>query len=359
MRIPSLDGLRTIAVSLVIICHLGNDYGIPDFFDSGNLGVRIFFVISGFLITGILLREFDERGTISLRQFYFRRTLRIFPAFYAYLAIMLLVSALGWGNLTPTGAIPALTYTSNYWAVWDQSGYATSHTWSLSTEEQFYLIWPALLLISGRKFAPYVLLVLVLSSPILRTLIYLHLRSTQALGATHLNFDHIGIGCLLAFWRGRLHENAVYMRILASPAFALVPAVILFVAAQGNHPSLHRTLGLFLINISVALCVDWAVTFHQGKIGRELNRRWIVWVGTLSYSLYLWQQPFLHLHTQPAALNLEMSALTALCATFACACLSYYLIERPFLRLREEVERGRFRASTQTTGYPPPTGIGS
>jgi peptidoglycan/LPS O-acetylase OafA/YrhL len=348
MRIPSLDGLRAIAISLVIICHLGNDLGITDFFNSGDLGVRVFFVISGFLITGLLLKEFDRDGTISLAQFYFRRTLRIFPAFYAYLAIMLLVSALGWSHLTPAGAIPAVTYTSNFWSMGSQSGYVTSHTWSLSTEEQFYVIWPALLLLSGRKLAPYVLLVLVISSPLLRGAIYVYTRQPALVTATYLNLDHIGMGCLLAFWRNGLHSNALYMRIISSRAVYLLPVLILIVAAQGNHPSFHRTVGLFLINAAIALCIDWAVTFPQGMVGRELNRTWVVWIGTLSYSIYLWQQPFLHFYSDPPALTGPLPAwfthpVVALACTLACAMASFYLIERPCLKFRDR------RASARDT----------
>jgi len=105
-RIPSLDGLRAIAVSLVIACHFGNDFGVPDVFNLGDLGVRIFFVISGFLITGLLLKEIDRTGKIGLTSFYFRRTLRIFPAFYFYMGVMLLLSASSLNHLTIWGALP-------------------------------------------------------------------------------------------------------------------------------------------------------------------------------------------------------------------------------------------------------------
>jgi peptidoglycan/LPS O-acetylase OafA/YrhL len=216
-----------------------------------------------------------------------------------------------------------------------------SHTWSLSVEEQFYLIWPMLLLLSGRRLAPYVLLALVLSSPLLRAMIYFQTRQPANLTATYLNLDHVGLGCLLAFWRDALHRNSLYMKVLGSPAFILVPAFILFAATQGNHPSIHRTAGLFLINLSIALCVDWAVTFHNGQIGRELNRSWIIWIGTISYSIYLWQQPFTHFYTDPPALYIHINPIFALCCSLACACLSYYLVERPCLRLRERIERQR------------------
>ena len=103
-RIPSLDGIRAISIALVMICHFGRDVGLGDPFDLGSLGVRIFFVISGYLITGLLLKELDTDGGIRLGRFYFRRTLRIFPAFYFYIAVSLLLSAVGCAQLTPAEA---------------------------------------------------------------------------------------------------------------------------------------------------------------------------------------------------------------------------------------------------------------
>lgn len=174
-----------------------------------------------------------------------------------------------------------------------------------------------------------------LSGPLLRAWIYFQTLEPNYTLSTYRNLDHIGMGCLLAFFRDTLHRNPLYMRVLGSPAFILVPVLIFFAGAQGNHPSVHRTVGLFLINISIALCIDWAVTFSKGMIGRELNRRWIVWMGTLSYSIYLWQQPFTHLHGETTALFIQMNPVVALVCIFASAGLSYYLIERPCLRLRD------------------------
>jgi len=344
-RIPSLDGIRAIAVTLVLACHYGNDFGIPDFFNVGDLGVRIFFVISGFLITNLLLKELNRTGGIDLKRFYFRRTLRIFPAFYFYLGVMLLLSALELNHLTFRGALPALTYTSNYWNEWKFSGYVTSHTWSLATEEQFYLIWPVVLCVVGRSCALWVLLFAVVTSPILRGMVYFDDRySTAGLGAFHVNMDHIGMGCLLAIAREKLHLIPAYRRMLDSAAFIFCPIFVVFATCQGNHPSIHRTALLFLINLSVALCIDWAVTHYKGRVGRKLNSRPMVAIGALSYSIYLWQQPFTHLWNKNSTLLLTgpwqalSNPLVSLPCIFVCAGVSYFLIERPSLRLRERIE---------------------
>jgi peptidoglycan/LPS O-acetylase OafA/YrhL len=344
--IPSLDGLRAVAVGLVLICHFGNDYGFDDVFNSGDLGVRIFFVISGFLITSLLLREIDFAGRLDLPRFYLRRTLRIFPAFYVYIAVMLALGALGVAQINIASAIPALTYTSNYWVV-PGSSYVTSHTWSLAIEEQFYIVWPGMLLIAGRRGAYWILLAIVLLSPVARAIIYLHHGGPNpALSATHFNLDHIGMGCLLAFGRTRLHSIVGYSRFLGSRIFVAVPLFIVWATCQQDHPSIHRTLLLFLINVSIALCIDRAITYPFTVVGRVLNCRPLAFVGVISYSMYLWQQPFTHLRltssfSLPEQLTLLKNPVIGVMCILGCSLFSYFLIERPILNVRNGLERRR------------------
>jgi peptidoglycan/LPS O-acetylase OafA/YrhL len=117
---------------------------------AGELGVHVFFVISGFLITGLLMEELALSGRISLSRFYLRRTLRIFPAYYAYLAIAFLAAVAGWVQLAPHDLMHGLSYTSNYYP---SRSWFLGHTWSLSVEEQFYLLWPALVVLTGPRRA--------------------------------------------------------------------------------------------------------------------------------------------------------------------------------------------------------------
>lgn len=318
----------------------------------GDLGVRIFFVISGFLITTLLLKELDGTGDISLRRFYFRRTLRIFPPFYFYLAVMLLISAFGLGRLTFRNALPALTYTSNYWSAFDSAGFATSHTWSLSTEEQFYLVWPFLLWFVGRKTAPLLLTAVIVVSPVLRALIYFHSgHATAAVDAFHVNADHIGAGCLLAFTRERLQTLPGYRAAQNSREFILVPVFIMWAACQEYHPSLYTTILRSLVNLSIALCIDWAIINKAGVVGQALNSRALSTIGLLSYSIYLWQQPFTHLHRKHPTLILHggwriiANPFVSLACLTLCACFSYFVVERPALRFRERFEAGRRKAT--------------
>ena len=141
---PSLDGLRAFSIVLVLIAHVSLQYPwLRRFVEHvGNYGVRIFFVISGFLITGLLLKELTKTGRISLKSFYIRRTLRIFPAFYVYVLTVVILAWAGILILLPGDLLHAVTYTMNYHMV---RSWWLNHMWSLSVEEQFYLLWPTVL----------------------------------------------------------------------------------------------------------------------------------------------------------------------------------------------------------------------
>ena len=146
-HIASLDGLRGLSILLVLWAHISRTHGFPWATDShvvaslGDLGVRVFFVISGYLITRLLLAERDKTGTVSLRGFYIRRVYRIFPAFYVFIGV---IAALAWAGaitLEPGDLLHALTFSMNHHIV---KSWWVGHLWSLSVEEQFYLTWPAL-----------------------------------------------------------------------------------------------------------------------------------------------------------------------------------------------------------------------
>src|SRR5271157_945604 len=150
-QIPSLDGLRAISIALVLYGHATGTLGFPiasDRFGLAAAGVRTFFIISGFLITKLLLKEIASKGTISLRAFYRRRVLRIFPAFYAYWLVTLALVMVGLLAVPARDLAYAATYTINY--VVDRS-WSVGHLWSLAVEEQFYALWPLTLFFLGRK----------------------------------------------------------------------------------------------------------------------------------------------------------------------------------------------------------------
>lgn len=171
-RLPSLDGLRAISIVLVLVGHLAGSRHflamatVAKAGDLGNLGVRVFFVISGFLITGLLAAEREKTGGVDLRAFYIRRALRIFPAFFVFLFAAVWLSRIGFATVNRGDVLHAITYTANYRG--STSTFSLRHLWSLAVEEQFYLIWPltfaGLSLAAGRRALAAALLL----APVLR-----------------------------------------------------------------------------------------------------------------------------------------------------------------------------------------------
>lgn len=355
-RIPSLDGLRAVSIGMVIFSHIAGTRAAPipltaasDWVDWGNLGVRVFFVISGFLISGLLFREQERTGTINLRDFYWRRMLRIFPAYFAFLFIMWAANVGGFVSLGPNDLIHAFTYTMNY----GRSGrtWPLGHTWSLAVEEQFYLIWPALLLSVGRRRALHAAGFFIVASCAIRVIVHVpHTPFFQWLGAQEGNSfetvaDAIAVGCLLAALRDRLYADPRVRRVIDSRFFVAVPAAVVLLdclrspalRARFGHNALfwsaYLVVAVPLINIGIALCVEWAIRHSQDLVGRALNSRPLVYIGTLSYSLYLWQQPFLDRTHTTSWTAFPTNLLLAL----LCALASFYLVECPVLRLRDQI----------------------
>lgn len=339
-RIPALDGLRALSISLVLFSHLAGTTGFPDNFitqplgEFGNFGVRIFFVISGFLITRLLLDERARTGTISFGKFYLRRTLRIFPAFYALLLAVLAAEQLGWLRIERNDALFALTYTMNYH---HERAWWLGHLWSLSVEEQFYLIWPLLMSLLRPERATLAALAMVLLAPIVRIgtwylLPWAHVGIGESFATVA---DSIAVGCLLSLMAARLDVSATYQAFLRSPTFLLVPVATLVCNHYAKHARFSFLVGETVMNVGIGLCVDRCVRLADGPIGRVLELRPLVYLGTLSYSLYLWQQLFLHHRSELAVQQFPLN----LGLTISAALLSHYLVERPFLRLRVRVEQ--------------------
>ncbi|MDO8941596.1 MAG: acyltransferase, partial [Desulfobacterales bacterium] len=178
-HIPSLDGLRAISITLVLLGHLSGTQGFVRLNlgvgDYAHLGVVVFFVISGFLITRLLLSEHAKRGSISLKLFYARRTLRLFPASYAFVGCVWLLWLAGIVPLQSRDLWHAVTYTVNYAP---DIAWSVGHLWSLSVEEQFYLLWPFAFVTMGPRRASWVAGGVILLGPVARVVALLFLRGT-------------------------------------------------------------------------------------------------------------------------------------------------------------------------------------
>ena len=335
--IPSLDGLRALSVLMVISAHINGALArlIPFvpfwiYLAWGALGVQTFFVISGFLITHLLLKELQSSGTISLKRFYFRRSLRIFPAFYVYLAAAGLVTLAGWQEGHLRGFLVAATYTWNYLGGGSE---LLEHTWSLSLEEQFYLLWPAALLLLGTRKSSKLAVWVILLSPFSRIVTYYLAPNHRSLinGMLHTGLDSIMFGCLLAIlWRNP-RFNQIVQPVIRGWAAALAAAFVLvlapvFLGARFRGSYIY-VFGFTLNAICLSLILLYVVRNPESVVGRLLNTRVLRHVGVISYSLYLWQQMF----TGGEGLRFFPWNLLAI---LTCAELSYWLVERPVLRLR-------------------------
>ncbi len=353
--IPSLDGLRGIAVLLVLLAHLQGLHRIYDIVlehvsrtlapvflvDPGDLGVSIFFTISGFLITTLLLKE-QKRGSISLKRFYVRRFFRIFPPYYVYL---LAVFVLWWMQVVPlrwNAFLPAVFYISNYYPYWlshpESFGHLTGHTWSLSLEEQFYIIWPLCLCLLSRRKATVTGMVLFLLTPVSRMLtLSLFPRfafDEQISRMFHTRIDAIMIGCVLALLPAWPAAQRTLDRVIAS-AWSMPTSLglLLFDLVLGANNKLYRrSVGLTLESLLLAFLLAWLVARPNTRLGGWMNHAALRHVGVISYSLYLWQQLF----TGPVNLfGTHRSVPVVLLACFAAAELSYWLVELPSHRVRD------------------------
>jgi peptidoglycan/LPS O-acetylase OafA/YrhL len=337
-RIPSLDGLRAVAILLVLAAHGFQTHGAPAFpavralAKQGAIGVEIFFVISGFLITTLIVREHAREGSISLKNFYWRRALRILPAYICYLAAVSLMSWSGTLALRKTDWIAAITYTVNFVR---HPSWEIGHIWSLSIEEHFYLFWPMILFIWGPQRARGIAIGCIVIAFVLRWYILLVMPAWSQMAElwTFTRVDSIAFGCLLALqmrenrWRVTMDRLSRNNRLIIGALTVLALSVV-YLSRSGKYTvGVGYSLNAFLISFLL-----WAgIRRDKGPVGRILNSRAITTIGVGSYSLYLWQQIFLD-----PTMNLWINRFpqNLLFAT-AAAALSYALIERPFLKLKD------------------------
>jgi len=314
-RNNALDGLRGIAVLLVILAHAG----VPYFAQAGAVGVTMFFVLSGFLITRLLKDEHQRSGRISLRRFYGRRARRLLPALMALVLLDGLARLAAGVSLVPV--VAAATYSSNIAATFGVPLLELSHIWSLSLEEQFYLVWPVLLLLLVRtRFAVPALAVAIIASAALRVgLLVGGAGSVRVSFAPDTRADALLVGCLLALTIHRLRRP--------SREVAAVSAVLL-----GAFCFVGGWVMMWVL-LPAAVCsaaiVWWSLDHHGWLACRPL-----MFVGTISYGLYLWHYPVAVLVLAwfgPAGLPIT------LVVSFGIAVVSWFVIERPFMQPRSPV----------------------
>jgi len=333
--------MRAVSILLVIVAHSSHQFmpwiTIPtrSYLLFAHIGVSVFFVISGFLITSLLLKELQATGTIGLGRFYLRRGFRIFPPFYLYLGVIFVLTLVGVFQTPLRAFFFAATYTANYY-LGPGAGFAgLQHLWSLSVEEQFYLLWPAALLLLRKRRAIYLAVSLILISPLSRVVTYFVLAPPHRamVGRMfHARVDTIMFGCLIALlWQS---DFLVRGRRIWASNWSIAGAIfflccldpLLDLRFRGRY---GLTIGMTLEGVTISLIVLYVVNRPETFPGKVLNTAVLRHIGVISYSLYLWQ----NILTSEGASYFPFN----LAAILACAELSYWVVERPSLRLRDHL----------------------
>jgi peptidoglycan/LPS O-acetylase OafA/YrhL len=337
-NIPGLDGVRAISILMVMSSHSGFHF-IP-----GVLGVTIFFFLSGFLITSLLLDEYSEHGTIDIPRFYARRLLRLYPPLLVYVAFVLAGLLFLGSRIDLTGLAGVLFYFANYlYALQTHNLEAFGlHLWSLSVEEHFYLFFPPLLLFLLRRRLPLVAILAVLC------LVPLFLRLavasvTSALvypvyttAATEMRFDSILFGCVTAI-AIRRSQGPSLIGFATHPVTAVCAGLLLLGAEFFPSQFFRQTLRFTLQNlalVSLVLTAVYAPHFRAAK--RVLNSAAMRWIAVLSYSLYLWHPSiFGMMQSLDGSVPPSVIHILGWTTSFAVAVAVHFGVERPTMRLRK------------------------
>jgi peptidoglycan/LPS O-acetylase OafA/YrhL len=329
-RIPLLDGIRAVAIGLVVLGHSINSPN-RQFLSAmtGTFGVSVFLVLSGYLITRTILADERVHGKLRLGDFYRRRALRIFPAFYAFLIVL--------AGLAYIGAVSkpdreTWLASAVYFRNLAGSGWETGHLWSLALEEQFYLFWPVLFILT-RRYRLRCILAAVAAFTIWRAIWV---------------YDHHGVPIVIAnvgglYWRPDLRMDtfliggafaiADWQWVRHAPA-ALAPLFLLLWCPFGPFTRFLAPVDPAVTAFVLATLIAWLVANPGIPVSRFLSQRAVVLIGTMSYSIYLWQELFLG----PLLRWWSFPALAAVSAA------SWWFIESPFLRLRNRTRGARTMA---------------
>ncbi|GAA0227940.1 acyltransferase family protein [Cryptosporangium japonicum] len=340
--IPALDGIRSLAVLAVLLYHGG-----VTFLPGGFLGVDVFFVLSGYLITSLLLTEHDRTGTLRLRNFWIRRIRRLMPALVLMVAaVLVLFPMLGveWPPSTRGDALAALLYVSNWWFLLRGESYAQAfedpspfqHTWSLAIEEQWYLFLPLVLVVLfrsrlGRRSLGWLLGVGALGSAAVMAAVQSTSDGSRAYYGTDSRLQGLLVGavlaCLVASKFGRRLVDSAVVAVLGW--VGLAGLVVAFVVAAQADPRMYQG-GFLALSVVTALVV--ASVVGRGRYSPNVLLSWqpLVVVGVLSYGLYLWHWPiFLVLSPERTGVDGIPLLVVRLALTGLVSVASFIIVERP------------------------------
>ena len=347
--LPELDGLRAIAVILVVLAHAVPvpstglvAWGVRNTLSNGWLGVDLFFALSGFLITSILLAA--KTGPHYFRNFYARRALRIFPLYYAVIAILALASArMPFGPARPLW--PYLAYVSNFWSLfsgheWEPLG----HVWSLAIEEQFYLVYPAVAFLLEARGLRTLMISVIAISPVIRLITNAATRPGASYFMTFTRLDSLAMGALVALM---LQEPPQIREAFLRRARRVLPllvalSLVLWVTKQLDfRKPFFNAVGLTVIDAALACLICVVIGGGMDPLDRFLRRPFLIAIGKVSYGIYLLHYPVSQLVASYARQRLAddwwrtaVIAVSSVGLTAGLSALSWVALERPFLRLK-------------------------
>ena len=339
--IPGLDGLRAISVLIVIIAHMGLEHIVP-----GGFGVTVFFFISGFLITRLLIAEHEKKGRIGLKDFYIRRFVRLYPA----LLFMVFVTAaaymlIGWGGPKLMEMISAVFYGTNIYQVSVRAGgelpfMPWTHLWSLAVEEHFYLVFPLFMVAMNGRWRRAAL---GLSAVIGLVLLWRFIILTQtnldpndySYMMTDARLDSLAWGCLLSVLLHHLKDAAKLRWLIGYIPTAL--GIIAILASFVIRDEMFRfTLRFSVQGVALFVLVLNLYFFKPLRFAFSiLEFKPLAWFGMVSYALYLWHVPVIDMCVRSLGDSVS-SKLIALPISIALAAISFYIVEKPFIALRKK-----------------------
>ena len=341
--IPTLDGWRALSIGLVIMHHSQIQSNVPilgpllqSLAHFGEVGVEFFFAISGLLICTKLLEEESRIGQISVRGFYVRRFFRILPAAIFYLLVIAILAALHVTPVFPADWFASLFFFRNYLMLLEYLNHSplplhwyTGHFWSLSMEEHFYLVLPAVL-VTFKRTRRWVLAGMAVSVTLWRMVLshVIH-HDYQFNFRTDTHVDALLIPALIALALYPLTRNEIARRHIPAWSFPLLAAIELFLLNA-------RVPFFFTLQAIVLPLLILSTALHPHTVqARILEIKPLRWIGWISYSLYLWQQLFFGVNFagSPPGLALLRKPPINLLALLVCAIFSHYVIEKPCIRL--------------------------
>ena len=352
----SLDGLRAIAVLMVLWSHspiiTGSSFSqlivnIGDIIGVGYFGVDLFFVLSGYLITSILILEKQKTGTINFSFFYLKRTLRIFPIYYLTILFCYLV-------IGPVGndILSAVTYTSNYYFVYDYTGGPLRHTWSLAVEEQFYLVWPLIVyklsMQSLKRLCLIYIPVFVFLMAVLSLFFWdLELGKRMLYRGTPFRMLSLGLGSLIAIYAisGKVISKSNKLLVIFVAIGTLLSAFVCQNLGYSASESILKMFGFSFLSVGIVLNVVFGLPICNALCQRLLSTSLLGWIGQISYGLYLYHAViffYLGISKYQAESVDGLTFIIAILATFIFSWLSFHVFEKHITGLKYKLLRQKY-----------------